>query len=228
MRPIFKTTTYTGHIHPVLSGTSHCLWTYFHGSHIFRSIRGPFVVGGSITEKQRCARVADGSYRACFLFFSTFSLPAAGIPLAIQRNGSCSRASPRESSDYSLILDLLLCPWDDSAEFNNIDLQATHIGTVKKNQSLSVSGVIFTAYIDTHMHTPHTLDNALNRRSGLAQSASVTAPPFARNESQQSVTKRWACFYFCSQLKLAFLPPKPKNGTQKKLRTVTFTTTIKK
>lgn len=54
------------------------------------------------------------------------------------------------SSDYSLIFDMLLCPWDDSARVNTIYLQATHIGTVKNCLSPSLG--------DFHwIHTtPHT------------------------------------------------------------------------
>lgn len=109
---------------------------------------------------------------------------------------SYRRASPYVFSDYSLIFETQLCPWDDSAGMNRIYSQPTHIGTVRN--CLSPSRRNF-HWIHTHTHTHRVRSCVEPRLRGTDTSSSVTAPPWVRNESQQLSTRIWACFKFISK-----------------------------
>lgn len=82
-------------------------------------------------------------------------------------------ASPRISSDYSLIFDMLLCPWDDSAGVRAIYLQPTHIGTAKSG--LSPSPCNFHWYTHSHSRT-HSLTHTHTVRSCVETPGATSLP----------------------------------------------------
>lgn len=101
------------------------------------------------------------------------------------KNVSYRRASPCVSSDYSLIFDIPLCPWDDSAGVNIIYLQPTHIGTFKNCLSPSPCNFHWSlshTHTRTQTHTyTHMVRSCVEPRLGEETSSSVTAPPCVRN-----------------------------------------------